>query len=169
MSVLEDRHANVLQAEVSEKVHLAITDIAGRLLATPEFMAGLGKTFFGRSFPNGGSLIINDGVSFQIGDYKYNAKYRAETRRFVSEEAQLYSARMDLRLLRSDPSLDERHSLVNRLDLFTFFDEDQDGNPVLYKFGSATISDRTGDDHDPDSVLNKIPTVFPELYRSLKL
>lgn len=156
-------------AEVSKKAHETITDLAGRLLATPEFMKHLGITFFGRSFDQGGRSLINDGVSFPLGTCDYFVEWRAEPFRFSPLDVRNYTVTMELNLLKFTHSIDSDPS-TSSLFLSTVFVEDQNGNPVEFQYGGIQLADRThGTDTNPDTAFDKIPQVFPDFYKPIKL
>src|SRR3990167_5263302 len=84
--------------EIGELAHGEISDIINGLPGVPEYLAGLHRDFFGRSFPNGGRAIIADGVDFRKGDYYWHVSFHAEPLRFGPEEVRTYDARVRLGL-----------------------------------------------------------------------
>lgn len=173
------------QAELGKHSHEAITGMVNNLLATPEFMVALGKTFFGRSFANGGRALIADGVAFDKGGFMYVVSYHAEPLRFSPKEVRDYNVRINLTIdkhvRRETPGkFNQKFDRVNSLGLGTYFVEDQDGQIKRFKDGSAGIQgefqvvpphvvpEATVEYHD-EMAIEKMPQYFGDLYPSATL
>lgn len=173
--VIQDRQVGELdlttEQQLSKKAYETITDLVIRTLAIPEFNAALGRTFFGRNFPHGGRAIIDDGVFFPLGDFNYRVSYHGEPLRFGPEEIRFYNTNIRFGLLKFDPK-DDDSSRVGRLHLYSSFREDQDGNIVAYNYGGISLEDesgREGEDKNPATAFDRIPQIFPDFFREIRL
>jgi len=149
------------KAETGKKVHDTITDLITRFLGVPEFNTALGRTFFGRRFPDGGRSSIDDGVLFPKGEFRYRVSYLAEPLRFDPGVIRNYDARIILEITKFDPNLIS----VGYLYLNTGFIEDQSGKIVAFKHGSIILQDDSGEDRNSATAFDKIPLVFTDFYQ----
>lgn len=153
--------------EEARIAHETATDLANNLLGIPEFNAALGKTFFGRSFPNGGRAIIDDGVFFNLDGFGYHVSFHGEPLRFSPRDVRNYNAmvRMDIRKYGKAPEEGADRPRVASLNLYSSFIEDQDGEVQEYKTGHVMIEDESGMFKGSEAV-EKINENFGDLYPS---
>ncbi len=167
MPELQTTREQLSRPEEARIAHETAIDIANNLLGIPEFNAALGKTFFGRSFPNGGRAIIDGGVFFNLEGFGYHVSFHGEPLRFSAREVRNYSAmvRMDVKKYGAEPEEGADRPRVASLSLYSAFTEDQNGEVKEYKTGHVTVEDESGKFNGSEAV-DKINENFGALYPS---
>lgn len=160
-------------AELGERTHGVITDIATKLQGVPEFGNALHKAFFGRSFRKDDRNIL-DHVYFEKGKYGYSIDFQAAPRRFGPEEIGSYTPSIRLTIHKykklDDETLESPAEPVASAYLTTAFIEDQNGKILNFTYGDASVEDSYWNDKYKDAAaLEKMPEILRDLFAPIKL
>lgn len=156
-------------AELGERTHAAIADIAAKLQGVPEFGAALQRRFFGITSSTSRE-DVREGVYFQKGQYWWliHSNFFKDASPFNYKGG--HRSGISLKIGKYNPE-SQAISPVNKVcevDLHAGFTVDQDGKILEFKHGSTTVEDGK-DKYLGSAALEKLPKFLNDLFVPAKL